>query len=91
MHYPLFSLTNNYAKLSDMHRKDLSALTSLLMHYTCIHDRRDILTSPLCHQLKQVTQMYIKNFLEKLQDSSSLTIDKLANVVDKCVEEIKGM
>lgn len=58
------------------------------MHYTCIHDRRDVLTSPLCHNLQQTTQISIRNFLERAQDGLELTNQALAIVIASCEEEV---
>lgn len=57
------------------------------MHYTCIHDRRDVLTSPLCHNLQQTTQIFIKNFLERAQECSVLTNDTLVTIIHLCEED----
>lgn len=45
------------------------------MHYTCIYDRRDVLTVPLCNTLDQKTQIHIRNFLEKV--TSNITYEEL--------------
>ncbi|KAJ8934117.1 hypothetical protein NQ314_013576 [Rhamnusium bicolor] len=87
-HYPDFVIKNeSHVHLSDLSQGDLSSITSLLMHYTCIYDRRDVLTSPLCHNLRQVTQVCVKNFLEKIQDCTKVTNEELVRIVESCVEE----
>lgn len=54
------------------------------MHYTCIHDRRDVLTSPLCHNLQQTTQICIRNFLERVQEYTELTNETLEAIIACC-------
>lgn len=72
-----------------MNSEELFYITSLLMHYTCIHDRRDVLTSPLCHNLQQTTQVCIKSFLEKVQEYSELTNEALNKIITACEEEME--
>ncbi|KAK9880447.1 hypothetical protein WA026_011693 [Henosepilachna vigintioctopunctata] len=60
-----YSQYNSFLELSE---DDLKIITSLLMHYTCIYDRRDILTSPLCHRLSKNTQVCIRSFLQKVDN-----------------------
>lgn len=67
-----------------MNNEDLFYITSLLMHYTCIHDRRDVLTSPLCHNLQQITQICIRSFLERVQECSELTNETLQSIITSC-------
>lgn len=57
------------------------------MHYTCIHDRRDVLTSPLCHNLQKTTQICIRNFLERAQECSELTNETLNAIIAYCEAE----
>nr|CAI5848925.1 unnamed protein product [Callosobruchus analis] len=70
--------------LTDLKSDELYILTSMLMHYTCIYDRQDVLTSPLCHSLKPQTQTCIKFFLEKIQECPSLTDDDLMKIIQQC-------
>lgn len=89
-HYPDFIIDNKAnIHLTDLSSSDLSAITSLLLHYTCIHDRRDVLTSPLCYNLQQITQICIKNFLEKIQVCTKITNEELINIIQCCVDEIE--
>lgn len=89
-HYPDFIIKDK-ANIhhTDLTPTDLSAVTSLLLHYTCIHDRRDVLTSPLCYNLQQITQMCIKNFLEKIQACPKISNEELANIIQCCVDEVE--
>ena len=87
-HYPNFVINNeSNVHLSDLSQGDLSSITSLLMHYTCIYDRRDVLTSPLCHNLRQLTQVCIKNFFEKIQECTIISNEELVKIIASCVEE----
>lgn len=84
-HYPKFNIKNrSNIHISDMNNEDLFYITSLLMHYTCIHDRRDVLTSPLCHNLQQITQICIRSFLERVQECSELTNETLQSIITSC-------
>ncbi|CAH1116630.1 unnamed protein product [Phaedon cochleariae] len=87
-HYPYFEINDkSNIHLSDLPYNDIASITSLLMHYTCIHDRRDVLTSPLCHTLQPVTQLGIKTFLEKVQECPKLTSEELGKIVLTCLED----
>ncbi|XP_049820003.1 repetitive organellar protein isoform X2 [Aethina tumida] len=75
-YYPKFSFKNkSNLHISDLSKSEVSSITSLLMHYTCIYDRRDVLTVPLCNTLDQKTQIHIRNFLEKV--TSNITYEEL--------------
>ncbi|KAJ8959498.1 hypothetical protein NQ318_022195 [Aromia moschata] len=88
-YYPNFIINNKaYVHLSDLPLNDVSLITSLLLHYTCIHDRRDVLTSPLCHNLKQNTQKCIRTFLEKIQEAKKLGNGELINIIESCIKEV---
>lgn len=90
-HYPKFKIENKLnVHLNDISFTHLCSITSLLMHYTCIHDRRDVLTSPLCYNLKQTTQLYVKNFLERIQECSELSNEALNNIIKSCVKNKLG-
>lgn len=87
-HYPKFIIKNkSNVHINDIQYEDLFYITSLLMHYTCIHDRRDFLTSPLCHNLQQTTQICIRGFLERAQEYSEITKDALKAIVAACQAE----
>lgn len=73
--------------LNDLPLTDLAAITSILMHYTCIHDRRDVLTSPLCYNLQEFTQIKIRNFLERVQECTNLSYNELVTVIENCIGE----
>lgn len=81
--YPNFTFEDDTViSLSAISNDDLIALTSLLMHHTCITDRREVLTSPLCHRLSPVTQLSIKIFLEKVD--VNVTINELLEIIQQC-------
>ncbi|CAH1987153.1 unnamed protein product [Acanthoscelides obtectus] len=87
-HYPKLTIYERInVHLTDLKNDELKLLTSMLMHYTCIYDRQDVLTSPLCHSLKAQTQTSIKFFLEKVQECPSLTNDDLMKIIQQCTEE----
>lgn len=77
----------NVESWTDVPYKDLLSITSLLLHHTCIIDRREVLTSPLCNKLSQLTQLSIKLFLEKLD--FNITNETLDEVINVCVAIIK--
>lgn len=54
------------------------------MHHACITDRREVLTSPLCHQLSSSTQLKIKMFLEKIDND--ISVEQLVEVIKECSE-----
>lgn len=81
--YPDFVFHNDDLHfLSEASSEDLIVITSLLMHHSCITDRREVLTSPLCHRLSQSTQMNIKAFLEKVEHD--VTLEKLQEIILEC-------
>lgn len=85
-HYPNYLFENKTdIHLFDLPEIDLKALTSLLMHYTCIYDRRDVLTSPLCHSLSQTTQLIIRNFLQKI--TKNVTKDTMNDIIKSCIDD----
>ncbi|XP_050498375.1 repetitive organellar protein-like [Diabrotica virgifera virgifera] len=85
-HYSDFIIHNKtIIHLSDLPKDDLCAITSLLMHYTIMHDRRDVLTSPLCYNLQEFTQIKIRSFLEKVQDNVNHA--ELARIINSCIED----
>ncbi|VEN41750.1 unnamed protein product [Callosobruchus maculatus] len=88
-HYPKLTIYEKMnVHLTDLKSDELNILTSMLMHYTCIHDRQDVLTSPLCHSLKPQTQTCIKFFLEKIQECPSLTDDDLMKIIQQCTAKM---
>ncbi|XP_076266975.1 uncharacterized protein LOC143200443 isoform X2 [Rhynchophorus ferrugineus] len=79
-HYPKFEIQDKASiHVSNLSRSDLINVTSLLLHYTCIHDRRNVLTSPMCHNLSSATQQHIKSFLEKV--TAEISYDALEEVI----------
>lgn len=72
--------------MTDLPETDLKAITSLLLHYTCIYDRRDVLTSPLCYSLSAPTQIIIRNFLQKF--NKEFTNSALNVLIEQCLEEV---
>ncbi|XP_060536310.1 coiled-coil domain-containing protein 18-like isoform X2 [Cylas formicarius] len=87
-HYKNFEVKNQPSiHVSDLSRDDLLKITSLLMHYTCIHDRRNVLTSPLCYNLHPATQILIKSFLEKMDNN--ITNETLEKVILNIFAEVK--
>lgn len=81
--YPKFTFENEaVASLTAVSDNDLIALSSLLMHHTCITDRREVLTSPLCHKLSADTQLSIKIFLERVD--ANITIKELHEIIQQC-------
>nr|CAH7761584.1 unnamed protein product [Callosobruchus chinensis] len=88
-HYPKLTIHEKMnVHLTDLKSDELNILASMLMHYTCIHDRQDVLTSPLCHSLKPQTQTCIKFFLEKIQECHSLTDNDLMKIIQQCTAKI---
>lgn len=85
-HYPsvLFDTSKIYCWM-DVSQSDLLSITSLLLHHTCVTDRREVLTSPLCHRLPQTTQLAIKLFLEKVD--CDITKDRLHEVIELCTRK----
>lgn len=89
-HYPKFTIKNkSFVHINDINNEDLFYITSLLMHYTCIHDRRDVLTSPLCHNLQQTTQICIRSFLERTQEFSEISKETVKSIVALCTADIE--
>lgn len=81
--YPNFTFEDEtVASLTAVSDNDLISLLSLLMHHACITDRREVLTSPLCHRLSPVTQLNIKIFLEKVD--TDVTIKELHEIIRQC-------
>lgn len=70
------------SSLSAVSYDDLIAFSSLLMHYTCMIDRRESLTSPLCHIQSPITQLSIKIFLEKM--NNTITNKELHGIIKQC-------
>lgn len=84
--YPNFTFANGNANSwSEIPHDEVVSLLSLLMHHSCITDRSEVLTSPLCYQLSRATQLNIKMFLEKID--SVVTEPKLANVIKECIKQ----
>lgn len=69
----------------DLLEADLLVISSLLLYYSCIHDRRDVLTSPLCHKLSQTTQIYIRAFLENMK--SQITRDDFFQILKQVINK----
>lgn len=63
--------------------EDLLSITSLLLHHTCVTDPREVLTTPLCQNLSQATQLSIKLFLENVNYNT--TNAELKEVIKLCV------
>ncbi|XP_044265384.1 nucleoporin nup211 [Tribolium madens] len=85
-HYPNYLFHNKTEiHLFDLPEIDLKAIISLLMHYTCIYDRRDVLTSPLCHSLSQSTQLIIRNFLQKT--TTSVNKESMSDIIKSCIDD----
>lgn len=82
--YPNFLFeVEDAASWGDFSHNDLLSITSLLLHHTCITDRQEAVTSPLCSKLPQVTQLNIKIFLENVD--FDVTREKLDEVIERCV------
>ncbi|KAF5305007.1 hypothetical protein FQR65_LT07798 [Abscondita terminalis] len=79
--YPHISLNYDNENVAE---SDLIIICSLLLHYSCIHDRRDVLTSPLCYQLSKQTQTTIKGYLEKTKND--INLDKLFDIIEASFE-----
>ncbi|CAH0551191.1 unnamed protein product [Brassicogethes aeneus] len=79
--YPkcIYEISSNL-NLQQLTTIEITYLISLLLHYSCIYDRRDILTVPLCKGLNKKTQIYIRNFLEKVNATTSY--DELINIIN---------
>lgn len=83
--YHNFSLdVTNINSWTDVSQKDLLAVTSLLLHHTCITDRHEEITSPLCCKLPQAIQFQIKHFLENV--NLDITREKMETAIDLCVK-----
>ncbi|KAK5649673.1 hypothetical protein RI129_000702 [Pyrocoelia pectoralis] len=82
--YPNFILDcNNYTDLQELEQNDLIMISSLLLHFSCIHDRRDVLTSPLCDQLSKATQTCIKFYLENV--GNDINKEKLCQIIGESI------
>ncbi|XP_025834068.1 COP1-interactive protein 1-like isoform X3 [Agrilus planipennis] len=75
--------------IQDLTNNDIIIISSLLMHYSCVFEHRDVLTSPLCQRLSHHTQLCIRMFLEKIQND--VTKDILFETIKNCtfVNEFK--
>lgn len=63
-HYPDFNIEIERSNLKELNEIDVIEITSLLLHYSCITDRRSCLTEPLCNNLSSDLQIIIRTFLE---------------------------
>uniref|UniRef100_A0A1Y1KCN0 Uncharacterized protein n=1 Tax=Photinus pyralis TaxID=7054 RepID=A0A1Y1KCN0_PHOPY len=73
----------NDTDLEKISQNDLMMISSLLLHFSCIHDRRDVLTSPLCYQLSKATQISIKYYLENVH--SDINKEKLFKIIEESI------
>lgn len=82
--YPNFVFDSDDATTSwtNFSHTDLISITSLLLHHTCITDRQEAITLPLCSKLPQLTQLNIKLFLENVD--FDVTKEKLVEVIEQC-------
>ncbi|KAF5301817.1 hypothetical protein FQA39_LY10602 [Lamprigera yunnana] len=80
VHYPNFPLHFDQLTLKDLRNGDLLTICSMLLHYSCMYDRRDVLIFPLCRELPPKTQSTIKNFLEKT--TNLMTQDEFFNAIE---------
>lgn len=83
--YPNYSLDNLLATdLQNLSTKNITTLCSLLLHFACVVERKDSLIVPSCNKLPQDVQMYIKNFLEKV--NSRITNFHLKKIIEEMNE-----
>ncbi|KAK4885454.1 hypothetical protein RN001_001725 [Aquatica leii] len=84
--YPNIALLKS--KLEDLQYNDILIIYSLLLHYTCMYDRRTCFTFPLCHLLSRDYQICIRTFLENITTKSTIdrTFDAIRRAVNKCIK-----
>ncbi|XP_050296425.1 uncharacterized protein LOC126736214 isoform X2 [Anthonomus grandis grandis] len=90
-HYPQIKFNEmDSVHISDLLSSELVYLTSLLMHYTSVYDRRVAFTEPMCTMLDSNSQMMIKEFLEKI--SCETTTEELEGIIKEiCTEDSKSL
>lgn len=85
VHYPAYSFENRQdVHLLDLPLYDIKAILSLLLHYTCLLNGRDVFTTPLCHSLPQPDQLIIRNFLQRM--SKNISKNALDTVLLECIQ-----
>lgn len=61
---------------------ELLEIISLLLHYTCIYDKREMFTSPLCRLLSSNAQLSVKKFLESVDEN--IRKEELFQIISQC-------
>ncbi|KAL1489376.1 hypothetical protein ABEB36_014285 [Hypothenemus hampei] len=87
-HYPNIQFTEQESiHINDLPHLDLIMLASLLMHYSCIFDRKPHLTTLMCENLTPSTQKNIKKFLERV--STNTSTEELQAIIKKMAAKSK--